>query len=89
MDAPGLYKEAIVKWGLDAQLDMLQEECAELIMAVNKHRRSKGRKKTCIAEEIVDVQIMIEQVRYGLMLQTKINRWREIKLKRLARRLKK
>lgn len=83
-----LYHKAIVNWGLPAQLDQLQEECAELIMAVNKHRRSKGRLKSHIAEEIADVQIMMEQIQYGLMLQKKCAKWRALKLKRLERRLK-
>ena len=52
-----LYAKALSKWGLDAQLDMLQEEAAELIMAVNKLRRSNYRKKSFVAEEIADTRM--------------------------------
>jgi NTP pyrophosphatase (non-canonical NTP hydrolase) len=38
-----LYVEAIKQWGIDSQLDMLTEEAAELIAAVNKYRRSNGK----------------------------------------------
>ncbi len=38
-----IYKEAIKKWGYPLQLNMLMEECAELIQATSKVLR-KGNK---------------------------------------------
>ena len=32
--------KAIAKWGRTSQIDMLQEECAELIVAINKYKRN-------------------------------------------------
>lgn len=50
-------------YGLSAQLDILQEECAELIQAVSKFRRTQN---SDIVEEIADVYIMLNQVVYLL-----------------------
>ena len=67
---------------------MCQEEAAELIMAINKLRRSKYRRKSAVAEEIADTYILIEQVILGLEIDKSVKKWKEIKLKRLERRLK-
>lgn len=83
-----LYAKALIKWGLDLQLNMCQEEAAELIMAINKLRRSKYRRKSAVAEEIADTYILIEQVILGLEIDKSVKKWKEIKLKRLERRLK-
>lgn len=65
-------------YGYEAQSNQLIEECAELIQAVNKYRRAStslgipvNEEKKAIAfdnlkEEIVDVEIMLEQIKYLL-----------------------
>lgn len=63
-------------YGLECQLNQLQEECGELIQAVNKFRRSQGNGQPTpmtikeafhlLVEEMVDVSIMIEQIEYLL-----------------------
>lgn len=65
-------------YGYEAQSNQLIEECAELIQAVNKYRRASTslgipveEEKKAIAfdnlkEEIVDVEIMLEQIKYLL-----------------------
>ncbi len=61
-----LYKEAVRKWGLPLQFGMLMEECAELIKATNKVMRKgnqDGRVWDDLAEEMADVEIMIEQIK--------------------------
>lgn len=59
-----LYKKAMKKWGLNLQLGMLMEESAELIKATHKVIRtdlnSDWRR---MAEEIADLEIMIEQIK--------------------------
>lgn len=50
-------------YGLDSQLDILQEELAELIQAVSKYRRCGS---VHIVEEIADVYIMLDQIVYLL-----------------------
>lgn len=49
-------------YGLDSQLSILQEECAELIQAVSKYRR--GESNLLVLEELADVEIMVAQIRY-------------------------
>ena len=55
-------------YGLDAQINQSMEEMAELIQALNKYRRSNGAKGTLenVIEEIADVEIMLEQLKYLL-----------------------
>ena len=55
-------------YGLDNQLRILQEECAECIQAVSKYQRAKdagkpiAQTKTALMEEIADVMIMVAQI---------------------------
>jgi NTP pyrophosphatase (non-canonical NTP hydrolase) len=56
------------------QLNQLQEECAELVVAINHHRRAKnGETMAAIIEEIADVSIMIEQAAIFLDAKNKID----------------
>ena len=56
-------KQIAEHYGLDEQLNMLQEECAELIQAVNKYKRTRT---TAIVEEMADVYVMLAQITYLL-----------------------
>ena len=60
-------KQIADHYGLDAQLNMLQEECAELIQAVSKYKRTG--KFENLDEEITDVKILLKQIDYLLDLQ--------------------
>ena len=78
-------------YGLSAQLDILQEECAELIQAVSKFRRTKT---SDIIEEIADVYIMLDQVVYLLNKNVEtvdveefIAYWMEKKIRRQLERI--
>ena len=60
-------------YGLENQLGICQEECAELIQALSKYVRLKKagyneieRTKNNITLEIADVLIMIQQIKEGL-----------------------
>jgi len=67
-----IYKKLLNKYGLNFQLNMLMEECAELIQATNKYIRYNKESAQPIrnlSEEIADVEIMIEQIKYHLDLQ--------------------
>lgn len=59
-------------YGLDGQLGILQEECAELIQAVSKYRRGTW-KKIHVVEEMADTIIMIEQIAYLLKAEKDID----------------
>lgn len=61
-------------YGYNAQSNQLIEECAELIQAINKHKRAQGSLKEeryniafdNLLEEIADVEIMLEQIKHLL-----------------------
>jgi len=57
-----IYRKCIEKWGVTPQLDQTIEESAELIQAINKFKRQRGDFEI-VVEEVVDVQIMINQVK--------------------------
>ena len=55
-----VFKEAIAKWGESLQIDMVQEECAELIAAINRFKRGRATMAD-VVQEMADVQIMLWQ----------------------------
>ena len=59
-----LLCKAVCEWGKTAQVDMMIEECGELVSALSQERRGR---KVDVASEIADVMIMAEQMRimYG------------------------
>ncbi len=63
-----IYREAVSRWGMDAQVNMAIEEMAELISALQHYRREEswGHHATVedIADEIADVEIMMEQLKF-------------------------
>ncbi len=80
-----IFSTALALWGEQLQLDMLVEECAELIQAVTKLHRSKG-SYIHLWEEIADVEIMIDQMRLHFSDQM-IDHERKKKLERLEERI--
>jgi len=77
---------ALSKWGLAAQVGQAIEECAELIVALQKHinRTPKPEMIDNILDEIADVEMMLAQMRLALGLDDKALRNRiELKFKRL------
>lgn len=80
----------LAHYGLDKQINQLSEECAELIIALNKWRRAPDDKKpdlTTIAEEIADVQIMLEQMEAAFNIEYLVMMLKEQKLERTLKRL--
>lgn len=57
-----ILKRAIDKWGPELQIIVAIEELSELQKELTKHLRGK-KNKEAIIEEIVDVEIMIEQLK--------------------------
>lgn len=53
-------------YGFTSQADMLTEECAEYMVALNKLRRGKPEAYDNIKEEVADVLIVARQLRYLL-----------------------
>ena len=78
-------------YGKDSQLSILQEECAELIQAVSKYKRAQNYPDfdgywpfMNLIEEIADVEIMLEQIKYFLNCP---NVLAEMKRKKISRQL--
>jgi len=77
-----IYEKALRTWGIDAQLGMVIEECAELIKVINKHWRGKATKEELI-EECVDVELMLAQMKE--YFKDDIGTWDRIKIEKVER----
>lgn len=77
-----IYKEAIKTWGPQMQIIMCLEEMSELQKELIKHIRGKG-KYDCIAEEIADVFIMLEQMVVLFDCNFRVASHKQFKLTRL------
>ena len=85
-----LLIQAIEKWGENAQVDMVIEECAELIQAIQKVKRNgieDHQTWTNIVEETADVIIMTNQLRIILKSDSAIEQMINKKMHRLEKRL--
>ena len=85
-----IYEQAIDKWGIDRQLDIVVEECAELIQTIQKYRRDPTAFQNIICEK-VDVDIMMRQLD---VVFNKAKEWKDLydnneyyKLQRLQKKL--
>ena len=82
-------REAIKVYGKDNQIEMIIEECSELIMALQKNKRYNTKDTYInVCEEIADVDIMIEQAKM-MFDDDLINHIKKQKIERLKERLKK
>lgn len=89
-----IFQKAIEKWGSDDQIEMIIEECSELILALQKLKRGYGEDfaineellyKVC--DEVADVKIMTRQA--DLLFDKKLIDSRvAYKMKRLEDRVK-
>ncbi|MCL2202529.1 MAG: hypothetical protein FWB88_01120 [Defluviitaleaceae bacterium] len=62
-----IMQAALDRWSGNMQIGCLVEECAELIVALQKHaNRNKPNMIENILEEMADVEIMLAQVRLHL-----------------------
>lgn len=77
---------AIDSYGAQSQTLMVMEEMAELQKELCKHARGKDNRLS-IAEEIADVQIMLEQMAILHNCETEVKAHRTQKLDRLKKRL--
>ena len=92
-----ILRQIIDKFGIDYQLAIVQEECAELIQAISKLNRAgssdhPGRAAKAalnhLMEEHADVQIMLDQIR--IMYPSKAyDTIRAQKIARLQKRMEK
>lgn len=87
MTGRDLYEMALLLWGTESQKDMLLEEMAELQKEILKTRRNPFFAREKIAEEVADVEIMLDQVKHMYGIDVMADEIRQKKLLRLAQRI--
>ena len=91
LSAAHVLERAVEHWGLDSQIAMVAEECAELAVAAmhmlrTRHLSAMDAREDAFAEELADVEIMIEQMKVaGFAERVAVARAR--KMERLKARL--
>ncbi|MDD3493800.1 MAG: hypothetical protein PHZ19_09935 [Candidatus Thermoplasmatota archaeon] len=84
MNRTELYRLALERWGVQAQVGMAVEECAEFVVAVMKQGRNvNGATTEDLCGEIADVEIMMEQM-HVIFNHDTIEKLKKQKLERLA-----
>ena len=86
MHEMSLLQRAIAKYGKDAQMKMVLEEMSELQKEICKLWRGKDN-RDAIAEEVADVEIMLDQLKLMLDIPYQVEQHRQNKLQRLRERL--
>lgn len=81
-----VLRAAIEIYGPDSQKRMLLEEMAELQKEICKFWRGEDNVER-IAEEVADVEIMLEQVKMIFCIEAGVEKMRDFKVKRLKLRL--
>lgn len=86
-----IEREAVKTFGKISQIDKFIEEASELTKALLKERYKEGSLKPeeniHIAEEMADVEIMLEQLKIIFNNADRVDGWKESKLERLERRI--
>ena len=81
-----LLREAIAAFGREHQLMKTVEELGELSSALCRHMENEG-SRLHVAEEMADVEIMLEQLKMMLHNEDMVASFRRLKLNRLAARV--
>lgn len=81
-----ICRAALDKWGAEAQTLMVFEEMSELQKELCKHARGKDNREE-IAEEIADVEIMLEQMKILHDCRREVAKFKKMKLERLKGRI--
>lgn len=79
-----VFEAAIKKYGHEVQIGMAQEEMGELLVAINHLKRNRI-EFSAFMEEVVDVHIMMSQLRY--MDPKLFDNLYEVKVARVRKRL--
>ena len=84
-----ILKQAIEKWGTNAQVKMMREECLELVVEISKFYDRDGSEERFnkVIDEIADVTIMTRQMEIIPTWKTKIQKRVDFKMNRLKERL--
>lgn len=82
----GTYRKAIRHYGRDEQIVVAIEEMSELTKELTKNYRGKNN-IDAIAEEICDVEVMLEQLKQIFDCRENVAQIKKIKLARLHKRI--
>ena len=82
-----VLRSALVKWGKRSQVFMCVEEMAELMKELSKNDRGRSN-TTEIAEEIADVEIMLEQMKMEFNIHSSVDIMRAMKIANLEQEIK-
>ena len=80
-----IFEKAVAKWGVEFQVNMAIEECAELILALRHYDRCKV-SSNYVCSEVADVEIMMAQMRV-ILGATRVEREKKKKLALLTERI--
>ncbi len=83
-DIEELQNKALETWGTDSPLNLVIEDCAELIDAIQKWRRFRVN-KAAVIEEGVDVELTLGQLKMILNNPVLWENIRREKIERLER----
>ena len=83
---PAVCQRAVEAYGKEHQLIICMEEMAELTKELSKNLRGHNNLQE-IAEEVADVEIMLEQVKVIFDLKEEVSEAKEAKLLRLQKRI--
>ncbi len=61
-DRRELFKRTLREWGVEEQMRILEEECAELIVATSHYIRKRAGAHYELQEELADAYIMVGQI---------------------------
>lgn len=88
-EAKVIYEQALQQYGVQPQITMVFEEMSELQKELCKYLRGKTTPQHIanIAEEIADVEIMLEQMKLLFDIADEVNEARVSKTQRLKSRL--
>ena len=82
-----LYQKCLDKWGIGLQMNMLIEESSELITVISRIMKGRDRILNNLIEELADVEILIEQIKYAYKIEEKVLIEKDRKIERLGKRL--
>ena len=61
-DRRKLFRQTLTEWGVKEQMRILEEECAECIVAASHYLRKRPGARFELQEELADAYIMIGQI---------------------------
>jgi NTP pyrophosphatase (non-canonical NTP hydrolase) len=89
MENEGVYHKAIQRWGSQLQIVCCIEELSELQKELCKAIRGKDWSMSNIAEEMGDVEVMLDQMKILFDVELATDIYKKAKIKRLEERLEK